>query len=91
MTACSRTFVVAINMRFAARHDGAADSSRAARRAALHLCTAVVPVNDEPVDVSGIEAEIIRLHATGHLTECGYDPAWGTLRAAAAGGVPVAV
>jgi len=35
-----------------------------------------VPVNDEALDVAAVEAEILRLHATGHLTECSYDPAY---------------
>jgi phage terminase large subunit-like protein len=35
-----------------------------------------VPLNDEALDVAAIEDEILRLHATGHLTECTFDPAY---------------
>lgn len=71
----TQPFIVTVDM--ALKHDTC--SVRAVQETSRPIVTQAwpfVPVNGQPLDVAGVEALIRRLHASGNLVECAYDPAF---------------
>jgi hypothetical protein len=69
-----RPFVAAMDM--ALKHDTAALRTVQVVGDELVTESRIWVPNGDVLDVAAIEQEIIRLHRTGNLTECAYDPAY---------------
>jgi len=67
-------FVAAMDM--ALKHDTAALRTVQAQGEDLVTESTIWTPNGDVLDVAAIEREILRLHRTGNLTECAYDPAY---------------
>ena len=70
----SRPFVAAMDM--ALKHDTAALRTVQAQGDVVVTESTIWTPNGDVLDVAAIEREILRLHRTGNLTECAYDPAY---------------